>query len=955
MKNIGMKFKSLTFYKKKPLYIVLTALFSLLLCADLVIGIALPVQTTMGGMDGMSTVGGRADMSDMGDMADRDDTDLTDIMGGEEMTAESATGEEIPSESFSADGEMPSMGREGATDGEMPDTSGSAEFDASDFDASDFDGAAFDTSDFDMSSTAAGGSGVMSFLQGVKSHWVLLAVIFGVLDAASIVMLVFLSRREKKLRLQKAKEAAEAAAAAGEVVHPIQKKPVKKHHQHSGATWAVVLVGMILLVVVVEGVSRFNTGTTTSETEASIISGEAEVTTLSTTLPGAGTLAEEDSEDLTVPDGVEISQWYVSDGDAVAEGDVLAAVDKVSVLSAVENIQTLLDALDEELAEHEDDEISDELTATASGRVKVIYAAEDTAVVDTMYESGALMLISLDGTMAVSLETEAELSAGDTVVVTLSDGTEVDGKVESYLNGTAVVTLSNDGPAYGEEVTVTTSDGDTVGTGTLYIHSELKVTGYAGAVESVDVAVDDEVEAGDTLLTLTDTEYTGDYETLLAQREALETQMNTLFQLYQDGYLYASCSGVVSGIDEDSATATVSTGTTASVSLLTNEPEETGEEDYLDFLCLVTAVDEENQVLTLSITAEPVEIEDYADLSSLDLTEEALAEILTETATLDISESVLVYTYTDEAWVSSGMSELKAGDILLLTCNRTNEEDIPVWIVYAGSTEADEEPEEPGNAETEQPSETENAQNGEAGTETAGGTSTGDSSALTGTTGSAGTDATGGTAAAEDAVAATDETATEEESSTSYGVSETTLLSITPQDSMTITITVDELDILSLAVGQEAQVTLDALPGQSFDGVVTAIDTSGSNSGGSSKYSVEVTIDRNESMLVGMNASVKITISTTEDVLTIPEAALVEEDSIVYVYTSYDEETDTLGDPVEVTTGLSDGENVEILSGLSEGDEYWYSYLDTVNYSVASVGSSSSSFSFSFGGMGGGM
>lgn len=37
--------------------------------------------------------------------------------------------------------------------------------------------------------------------------------------------------------------------------------------------------------------------------------------------------------------------------------------------------------------------------------------------------------------------------------------------------------------------------------------------------------------------------------------------------------------------------------------------------------------------------------------------------------------------------------------------------------------------------------------------------------------------------------------------------------------------------------------------------------------------------------------------------------------------------------PVEITTGLSDGENVEVLSGLSEGDTVYYRYADTLEYS----------------------
>jgi hypothetical protein len=47
------------------------------------------------------------------------------------------------------------------------------------------------------------------------------------------------------------------------------------------------------------------------------------------------------------------------------------------------------------------------------------------------------------------------------------------------------------------------------------------------------------------------------------------------------------------------------------------------------------------------------------------------------------------------------------------------------------------------------------------------------------------------------------------------------------------------------------------------------------------------------------------------------------------VYTALDKHGDP-SNPVEVKTGLSDGENVEILSGLEEGQTFYYSYYDTV-------------------------
>ena len=157
---------------------------------------------------------------------------------------------------------------------------------------------------------------------------------------------------------------------------------------------------------------------------------------------------------------------------------------------------------------------------------------------------------------------------------------------------------------------------------------------------------------------------------------------------------------------------------------------------------------------------------------------------------------------------------------------------------------------------------------------------------------------------------------------------------IIPTEKMTMDISVDELDILQISLGQEAVITLDAMEGQEFTGVVTGIDQTGTNDGGSTKYTVELTMDREENMLAGMNAVVDFSLETAEQVLAVPEEALVEDGTKVYVYTAYDEENDTLLSPVEVITGVSDGKNVEICQGLEEGDSYSYKYADTVTYSA---------------------
>ena len=166
-----------------------------------------------------------------------------------------------------------------------------------------------------------------------------------------------------------------------------------------------------------------------------------------------------------------------------------------------------------------------------------------------------------------------------------------------------------------------------------------------------------------------------------------------------------------------------------------------------------------------------------------------------------------------------------------------------------------------------------------------------------------------------------------------YSVAEKQLLSVTPQDTMSITISVDELDVLSLRESLSAEITLEALKGQSFTGTVTSLEKTGTNEGGNTKFRVTVSLPRQENLLAGMNASVKITTAQTQAAAAIPVNALVEDGSRTYVYTSYDESTDTLGGLTEVETGVSDGILVKIRSGLSTGAAVRYRYADTMTYS----------------------
>ena len=146
---------------------------------------------------------------------------------------------------------------------------------------------------------------------------------------------------------------------------------------------------------------------------------------------------------------------------------------------------------------------------------------------------------------------------------------------------------------------------------------------------------------------------------------------------------------------------------------------------------------------------------------------------------------------------------------------------------------------------------------------------------------------------------------------------------IIPVDTFAVNVMIDELDILSVQEGQEATIEFDALPGQSFAGLVTKVGDSSSSGFSSVQYPVTLTLKREPEMRIGMNVTVIIRTSEKQRVLKLPASAVQEDDQGVFVYTGKDADG-ALSDPVYVTTGISDGSEVEITTGLKEGTTVYY-------------------------------
>jgi hypothetical protein len=311
--------------------------------------------------------------------------------------------------------------------------------------------------------------------------------------------------------------------------------------------------------------------------------------------------------------------------------------------------------------------------------------------------------------------------------------------------------VTDNGPKFDEEVTVSTRDGAQLGKAQLYIHNPLGVTGYAGTVRTVVAKENASVTSQSILFNLKDTSFSANYDTLLRDRADLEETLMELLTIYRDGALLAPMDGRISSVEfdnEDDLSASASTSSTSSIAAM--------------------------------------------------------------------------YGYSTTTTIT--------------------------------------------------------------------------------TTASAGT-----------------------------------ILTLYPDLQMTITIGIDETDILALEEGQEAEITVSSVGEDTYVGSVTEISKVADTSTGVTQYSAEVLLDKAPGMLPGMTADVDIKIEGAENALIIPVEALHQTRGGSFVYTAFDKETQQYGGRVDVVPGMQNDTYAEILSGLQEGDTVYYTKQENIFAYFASM------------------
>ena len=301
----------------------------------------------------------------------------------------------------------------------------------------------------------------------------------------------------------------------------------------------ILVLGIILTVTV--SMLRQNVQQKFGPSHDDVLSYSAKTGTISTLVSGSGVLNNVDTETIEVPAGVDLLEILVENGETVTEGQLLATADMATVRSAMADLQKEIEKLDKQIAAADSDKASTRVAAGVPGRLKVLCGAEGQKVADVMVEHGALAILSLDGYMALDLTTDM-LSEGDSVTVIRENGKELKASVETVVDGVATILVTDDGPENGEAVTVKAKETE-LGTGELYVHSPLMVTGYAGTIHKIHVKENAKVNKNTHLYTLKDTEYSANFDTLLRTRADSEETLLDLLNIQKFGGITAPMAG----------------------------------------------------------------------------------------------------------------------------------------------------------------------------------------------------------------------------------------------------------------------------------------------------------------------------------------------------------------------------------------------------------------------------
>jgi len=134
-----------------------------------------------------------------------------------------------------------------------------------------------------------------------------------------------------------------------------------------------------------------------------------------------------------------------------------------------------------------------------------------------------------------------------------------------------------------------------------------------------------------------------------------------------------------------------------------------------------------------------------------------------------------------------------------------------------------------------------------------------------------------------------------------------------------IDVNLSQAEISKVKVGDTAQATFDAYPGQEFAMTLASVDSNSTNVNGVDIYKAVLVFVQNDSRIKsGLSSNLIISDVNHKNTLIVPASAIITKDNSKYVMVK-----DSNGKLVqkEVTLGIENSDSVEVLSGLQANDQ----------------------------------
>ena len=145
----------------------------------------------------------------------------------------------------------------------------------------------------------------------------------------------------------------------------------------------------------------------------------------------------------------------------------------------------------------------------------------------------------------------------------------------------------------------------------------------------------------------------------------------------------------------------------------------------------------------------------------------------------------------------------------------------------------------------------------------------------------------------------------------------TPIVTVADLHRLAVSVDLSEFDVAQVRPGLKAAVSVDALGGKSFPGIVLFAAPTGNDNGGVVTFPVRVGLSNARGLRPGMNVSVRITVARRHDVLQVPLEAVTQDggESTVTVIDDSGGETART-----VRLGLASNKSVQIVKGLRAGE-----------------------------------